>query len=41
MAIILLTRLRRTSILSEPEATMPLFHLWGKFENPKTPKYYQ
>ena len=27
--------------LYEPEATIPLFHPWGKFGNQKISKYYQ
>jgi hypothetical protein len=34
MAYILLIRLRRTSVLYEPEATIPLFHFLGEFEIP-------
>jgi hypothetical protein len=36
MANILLIRLRRTSFLSESEATIPLFHFRSKFESPKS-----
>jgi hypothetical protein len=35
IASILLIRLRRTSVLYEPEAIIPLFHFRGKFESQK------
>jgi hypothetical protein len=45
MAIILLTTnmpaFSPRRRLYEPKATSPLFHFWGKFENPKIPLYSQ